>query len=110
LSSYAQNHIHLIFSTKGRLKIISKNIKPRLWAYIAAICKNNAMAAFAVGGMGDHVHVLFRLPPALSLIRAVGALVSNYSITQLPNYSIPRCRALRGSPSFPTFTPTYGRG
>jgi hypothetical protein len=29
LSSYAQNHIHLVFSTKGRLKTISKGSQPR---------------------------------------------------------------------------------
>jgi REP element-mobilizing transposase RayT len=61
--------VHVVFSTKGRLKLISKDIQPRLWGYIAAICKKNAMAVFAVGGMGDHIHILFRLPPALSLVR-----------------------------------------
>jgi len=79
LSSYSQNHVHLIFSTKGRLKTISKDNQPRLWRYIAAICKNNAMAVFAVGGMADHIHVLFRLPPALSLVRAVTLIKSNSS-------------------------------
>jgi hypothetical protein len=34
LSSYAQNHIHLVFSTKGRHKLISKDVRPRLWAYM----------------------------------------------------------------------------
>jgi putative transposase len=79
LSSYAQNHVHLVFSTKGRLKLISKDIQPRLWGYIAAICKNNAMAVFAVGGMADHIHILFRLPPSLPLVRAVTLIKSNSS-------------------------------
>ncbi len=79
LSSYAQNHIHLVFSTKGRLKLISKDIQPRLWGYIAAICKKNAMTVFAVGGIADHIHILFRLPPALSLVRAVTLIKSNSS-------------------------------
>ena len=79
LSSYAQNHIHLVFSTKGRLKLISKDIQPRLWGYIAAICKKNTMTVFAVGGIADHIHILFRLPPALSLVRAVMLIKSNSS-------------------------------
>jgi putative transposase len=79
LSSYAQNHVHLVFSTKGRLKTISKDMQSRLWRYIAAICKNNAMTTFAVGGMSDHVHILFRLPPMLSLVRAVTLIKSNSS-------------------------------
>ncbi|MGC2695941.1 MAG: IS200/IS605 family transposase [Candidatus Angelobacter sp.] len=77
--SYAQNHIHPVFSTKKRLKLIPKQFQRRLWAYIAGICKNNNMLAFAVGGMPDHVHVLFRLPPTLPLIRAVTLIKSNSS-------------------------------
>jgi REP element-mobilizing transposase RayT len=77
--SYAQNHIHLVFSTKKRLKLIPKELQPRIWAYIAGICKNNDMLSFAVGGMPDHVHVLFRLPPTLPLIRAVTLIKSNSS-------------------------------
>ncbi len=79
MSSYAQNHIHLVFSIKGRLKLISKDIQPRLWGYIAAICKKNSMTVFAVGGMAEHIHILFRLPPAISLARAVTLIKSNSS-------------------------------
>ena len=77
--SYAQNHIHLVFSTKKRLKMIPKQLRPRLWAYIAGICKNNNMLPFAVGGMPDHIHALFRLPPTLPLIQAVTLIKSNSS-------------------------------
>jgi len=77
--SYAQNHIHLVFSTKNRLKLISKDLQPRLWAYVAGICKNQNMLAFAVGGIEDHIHVLFRLPPAITLVRAVTLIKSNSS-------------------------------
>jgi hypothetical protein len=44
--SYSQNHIHLVFSTKDRAKLISKELQPKLWAYVAAICKNQGMPAF----------------------------------------------------------------
>jgi REP element-mobilizing transposase RayT len=77
--SYAQNHIHLVFSTKNRLKLISKELQPRLWAYVAGICKNQNMITFAVGGIADHIHVLFRLPPTITLVRAVTLIKSNSS-------------------------------
>ncbi len=77
--SYAQNHIHLVFSTKGRRKIISKTFQQRLWPYMAAICKNHKMLAFAIGGMEDHVHILFRLPPTITLVKAVALIKSNSS-------------------------------
>lgn len=77
--SYAQNHIHLVFSTKGRQKQIVKALQRRLWAYMAGICKSYDMLVFAIGGMDDHVHALFRLPPTITLARAVSLLKSNSS-------------------------------
>ena len=46
---------------------------------MGAICKNHDMLAFAIGGMEDHVHTLFRLPPTLTLAKAVNLLKSNSS-------------------------------
>ena len=77
--SYAQNHIHLVFSTKERLKLIPPTMQPKLWAYIAGICKHHGMLAFAVGGMADHAHILFRLPPTLTLAKAVSTIKANSS-------------------------------
>jgi putative transposase len=57
--SYAQNTIHLIFSTKNRRKTIPREMQNRLWPYISAICQENKIFVHAVGGMEDHCHVLF---------------------------------------------------
>lgn len=77
--SYAQNHIHLVFSTKNREKLLPRNFLPRLWAHTAAICKNHDLLTFAVGGMEDHIHLLFRLPPTTTLANAVALVKSNSS-------------------------------
>jgi REP element-mobilizing transposase RayT len=77
--SYSQNHIHLVFSTKDREKLVPKTLQAPLWAYMAGICKSNDMLAFAIGGMEDHVHTLFRLPPTMTLARAVNLLKANSS-------------------------------
>ena len=77
--SYAQNHIHLVFSTKNREKFLPSDFLPRLWSYTAGICKNHDLLTFAVGGMEDHVHLLFRLPPTISLANAVTLIKSNSS-------------------------------
>jgi putative transposase len=52
--AFVKNHLHLIFSTKDRLKIIPKDVQPELWSYMAGICKNQKMAAIPIGGMDDH--------------------------------------------------------
>ena len=77
--SFSRNHLHVIFSTRERRKMIPREWQPRLWAYLAGICKNHGMIALAVGGTQDHVHLLFHLPPRLALAKAVLLLKSNSS-------------------------------
>ena len=77
--SFSRNHLHVIFSTRERRKTIPREWQPRLWAYLAGICKNHGMIALAVGGTEDHVHLLFHLPPKLALAKAVLLLKSNSS-------------------------------
>jgi REP element-mobilizing transposase RayT len=76
---YLETYIHLLFSTKDRQKFISKEFQPRLWAYLAAICKEHDSPASAIGGTEDHVHLLFRLAPTMSLEKAVKLVKSNSS-------------------------------
>jgi REP element-mobilizing transposase RayT len=68
-----------VFSTKDRENLVPKALQARLYAYIAGICKSNDMLAFAIGGMENHVHALFRLPPTMNLARAVNLLKTNSS-------------------------------
>jgi putative transposase len=77
--AFAKNHIHLIFSTKGRSKIIPKEVQPQLWSYMAGICRNQGMAPIAINGMDDHAHALFHLPPSLALAKAVNLIKANSS-------------------------------
>jgi putative transposase len=77
--TYAQNVIHIVFSTKGRRKTIPAEFQPRLWAYSAGICKNQGILVLAIGGIEDHAHFLIRLPPVMALAKAVLAIKSNSS-------------------------------
>ena len=77
--SYSQNHIHLVFGTKDRRNSILKELQPRLWAYLAGICKNYEMMAVAIGGTENHVHILFHLSPKLALAKAVQLIKGNSS-------------------------------
>jgi REP element-mobilizing transposase RayT len=77
--TYAQNVIHVVFSTKDRRKTISTEFQPRLWAYSAGICKKQGIFVHAIGGMPDHVHFLIQVPPVMALAKAVLAIKSNSS-------------------------------
>lgn len=69
--SLAQLYVHLVFSTKGRIPLIRAEIRPRLHAYLAGACSAIQSPAIIVGGVSDHVHILFRLSKNVALSEAV---------------------------------------
>jgi len=75
--SYSQNHLHVVFSTKERRKLITQQMQPKLWSYLGGIGRNHGFLILANGGIEDHVHLLLQLPPALALAKAL--LKSNSS-------------------------------
>ncbi len=66
-----QNFLHIVFSTKDRLKLIPKEKQARTWAYLAGICHRYKIFVHEIGGMEDHVHMLIQLPPTIALAEAV---------------------------------------
>ena len=59
--SLCKNFVHLIFSTKQRARLITDKIQPELFKYLGAILRNWESPSLIVGGVEDHVHVLFLL-------------------------------------------------
>jgi putative transposase len=57
--TFTKNHLHAVFSTKERQKLIAEDFQPRLWKYVTGICQNIDLIPVAVGGMPDHLHLLF---------------------------------------------------
>jgi len=77
--TYAQNVIHVVFSTKDRRKLMPNEFRPKMWAYATGICKKFDIPVLAVGGMEDHIHFLLQIPPTIALAKAVLAIKSNSS-------------------------------
>ena len=77
--TYAQNVIHVVFSTKDRRKLMPADFRPRMWAFATGICNNLGILVHAVGGMEDHIHFLIQIPPTLAVAKAVLAIKSNSS-------------------------------
>lgn len=78
-SSYISNHIHVVFSTKNRVRSIKEEVQPKLWAYMAGIAENHGMHAVKIDGIEDHVHLLINLGGALGIIKAVQLIKANSS-------------------------------
>jgi len=77
--TYAQNVIHVVFSTKDRRKTIPEDFQPRLWVYVAGVCQKTGMLVHAIGGTADHLHLLMQIPPSLPVSKAVLTIKSNSS-------------------------------
>ena len=75
--TFTKHHFHIVFSTKHRAKLINKDNRPQLWAYMVGICRNLKITALAIGGIEDHVHCLLELPPTMTVPEAVNKVKSN---------------------------------
>ena len=60
-STHTSLHVHLIFSTKERVPLISKEWRNRLHSYMGGVVKGLDGVPVAVGGIDDHVHLLVGL-------------------------------------------------
>jgi len=77
--SYICCLLHIVFTTAGRRPWIRDEMQDRLHAYLGGIARENGMAALAVGGVSDHVHVLLSLSRTASPAKAVQLLKSGSS-------------------------------
>ncbi|MGQ0635020.1 MAG: IS200/IS605 family transposase [Planctomycetaceae bacterium] len=59
--SLAKNLIHLVFSTKHRAPLINKLVQPDLYKYLGGILSKWDSPSINIGGVADHVHLLFCL-------------------------------------------------
>ena len=50
--------VHMVWSTKDRVRIIPPDFEPQLYGYIGGIITNNGGRMIIAGGDADHVHLL----------------------------------------------------
>ena len=77
--SYCNNLLHVVFSTRERKPTIPAALLAELWTVLAGIGRNHRLTMIKVGGMTDHVHILFSLPADVTLAHAVQVLKANSS-------------------------------
>ncbi|HRK22906.1 MAG TPA: IS200/IS605 family transposase [Fimbriimonadaceae bacterium] len=77
--SLAAIYIHLIFSTKDRHPYITEDARKELHPYLAEICNQIGCPATKVGGVEDHVHILFRLSRTTSLAAVIQEIKTSSS-------------------------------
>jgi REP element-mobilizing transposase RayT len=66
-NTYTQVHIQAIFAVQNRISLINDTWQDELYKYITGIIQNCGHKLLQIGGMPDHVHVLFGMRPVQSL-------------------------------------------
>ena len=62
-SSHVSLHIHAVWATRNRAPDLGKEIRDDLHRYIGGIVRQLNCIPAAVGGVEDHVHLLFWMHP-----------------------------------------------
>ena len=78
-NTYTQIYIHVVFAVQERACLIKSEWREELFKYIAGILKNQGIKLIAIGGVEDHIHILFGLNPKIALSDLVRDVKANSS-------------------------------
>ncbi|MDB6003231.1 MAG: Transposase like protein [Prosthecobacter sp.] len=62
-NTYTSLHYHIVFSTRNREPWISRKWRQRLFEYLGGAQRGMDAHSHEVGGVADHVHLVFSLKP-----------------------------------------------
>lgn len=79
--TYHSINLHVVFGTKTREPLLSKDIRAELFPFIGGIARNRESVLLHAGGVEDHVHLLIGVPPKIApseLLRDIKANSSRW--------------------------------
>ena len=65
--SLANVVVHLVFTTKHRAPVLAPNIRTELHPYLGGVLRNHHCSPIQIGGVEDHVHILFGLSRTMTV-------------------------------------------
>jgi REP element-mobilizing transposase RayT len=77
--SLAKVYLHAVFSTKDRAPCLVDEWRDELFTVLGGTANNIGCQSLLVGGMADHVHMLFQLGRTISIAEALKLIKSNSS-------------------------------
>lgn len=78
-NTYSQIYFHAVFGVHRSCAFIPQNHEEEIHKYMAGIIREHQMKPIIVGGMPDHVHLFFSLPPSMAVSDIMRAVKSNSS-------------------------------
>jgi putative transposase len=77
--SLAKVYLHAIFSTKNREPLLADDWRDECFQVIGGAANSLGCPSMIVGGMPDHVHILFQLGRTITMADAIGKIKSTSS-------------------------------
>ncbi len=90
--SLCKNFVHLIFSTKNREPFLKEDVRSEMYSYLGGILRSWDSPSIIIGGIEDHIHILFLLSKNRALKKIVEEVKSSSS-KWIKRYS-PKPRAI----------------
>src|SRR5215510_360428 len=87
--SYTNLVYHIVYGTKDRLPLITRELRPRLHRYLGGMVNGLHGTALEINGTADHVHVLARIQPVISIAEFMSkfkSISSGWARRQTRNY------------------------
>ena len=77
--SLAKVYLHAIFSTENREPVLADVWRNELFEVLGGTANNLGCQSLIVGGVADHVHMLFQLSRTIAIADAIGKIKSTSS-------------------------------
>ena len=100
--SYVACNVHCVFSTKNRANLIYKDVRPRLFAYMGGIARENGIRALRVGGTDNHAHLLLVIPATMPIAKGVQLLKAGSS--KWLSETFPQCMSFSWQEGYGAFS------
>src|SRR5438105_10616610 len=77
--SYTNLLYHIVYATKERTPLITNALRPRLHGYLGGTVRGLDGVAIEINGVADHVHILAKVRPTISVSEFLSKLKSGSS-------------------------------
>ena len=78
--SLTKLYVHLIFSTQKREPFLDDEIRERVHGYLATVIRSVDSPYVVVGGVADHVHILFDMGKMHAPVKFVEQVKRQYRV------------------------------
>ncbi|MGC8658913.1 MAG: transposase [Desulfomonilaceae bacterium] len=78
--SLAKIYVHVVFGTENRIPWLTEGIRPNLYSFMAGSLKTMDSQPIRIGGVSDHMHLLFGLSKTNALSKVIERVKTDSSV------------------------------